>query len=169
MASPFGFRPSRHLNGSNCFSTMTFLTSALTDLWQGQLVILASGLVQEATSTTVTPILGVIKAAYSGTKNRPLTHQLPGGRNSILSGASALAPPFRRLPTRTLGPRSGAEMSSLFFLLAIIAMFLIIFWATKNDRNRPGEKTTGLLRLKEFGGDKDRKKRFLSGSAGGPS
>jgi hypothetical protein len=90
MANPFGFRASRHLNGSNNFSTNTFVTSALTDLWQGQLVILGSGgKVQEATSTTTTPILGVVKACYAGTKNRPLTHNLPATGNYIQSGTSA--------------------------------------------------------------------------------
>lgn len=89
MANPFGFRASRHINGSNCFSTNTFVTSALTDLWQGQLVILASGLVQEATSTTTTPILGVVKAVYTGTKNRPTTHNLPQTANYITAGTSA--------------------------------------------------------------------------------
>lgn len=89
MADPFGFRPSRHLNGHNCFSTNTFVTSAQTDLWQGQLVVLASGLVQEASATTTTPILGVVKATYAGTKNRPLTHNLPANGNYITAGTSA--------------------------------------------------------------------------------
>lgn len=87
--NPFGFRASRHLNGSNCFSTNTYMTSAVTDLWIGQLVTLVSGNIVEASSTSTTPMLGVISALYKDTKNRPLTHNQPTRGPYILAGTAS--------------------------------------------------------------------------------
>lgn len=91
MANPFGFKASRHINGSNCFSTDTFqMASAKTDIWQGALVYRSSaGVFEQASSTTTSPVLGVVKACYSNTKNRPLTHNLPSSGNYITAATTS--------------------------------------------------------------------------------
>ena len=85
MATPFGFRPARHLDGNNTFQSNPYQVddSNPKKLYAGHLVALSSGKVVEATTTQTTPILGVIKAVYSATKNRPKTHSLPDGGNFV--------------------------------------------------------------------------------------
>ena len=77
--SPFGFRAVRHLTGRNDWRTETFLVDDNNPkpIFIGHAVILSSGRVVEHTSTGNGPILGVVKACYTGTKNRPRTFSLP--------------------------------------------------------------------------------------------
>lgn len=79
MANPFGFKAARHLFGQNTFQTGVFTVDDNNPkaIWIGQAVTLASGKVVEHTSTSTTPILGVVKATYTSTKNRPRTFSQP--------------------------------------------------------------------------------------------
>ena len=77
--SPSGFRAVRHLSGNNTFRTETFIADDNNPkpIFIGHAVVLSSGRVVEHTSTGNGPILGVVKACYTGTKNRPRTFSLP--------------------------------------------------------------------------------------------
>lgn len=90
MANPFGFRPARHRNGNNNFVSNTYQVddSNPSPIYAGALCALSSGKVVEVSSTTTTPVLGVIKAVYTATKNRPKTHALPDGGNYIPASAA---------------------------------------------------------------------------------
>ena len=79
MANPFGLKAARHLFGQNTFQTGVFTVDDNNPkaIWMGQAVALASGKVVEHTSTSTSPILGVVKACYTGTKNRPRTFSQP--------------------------------------------------------------------------------------------
>lgn len=72
-----GFRPARKLSGGCKFRSRPYPVNANNpkDLFVGHAVVLSSGNIVEATSTGTDPILGVIKATYTGTKNRPRTHE----------------------------------------------------------------------------------------------
>lgn len=77
--TPNGFKAVRHLNGHNTFRTQTFTVDDNNPkpIFQGHAVALSSGKVVEHTSTGAGPILGVVKACYTSTKNRPLTFNQP--------------------------------------------------------------------------------------------
>lgn len=72
-----GFRPARKITGGCRFRQRPYPVNANNphDLFVGHAVTLSSGNVVGATTTTTTPILGVITATYTGTKNRPRTHE----------------------------------------------------------------------------------------------
>jgi hypothetical protein len=40
-------------------------------------------------------------------------------------------------------------LSGVFYLLALIAFGVIAMWFMQNDRRAPGERTIGLLRMKD--------------------
>lgn len=88
--SGFGLRPARHLNGSNCFSTMTFPASGLNhEIWIGSPVILGGvGGVVEHSATGGGPLVGVVRAVYGTAKNRPKTHSQPDGGPYIASSGA---------------------------------------------------------------------------------
>ena len=85
MATANGFRAARHLNGTNCFETESYIVDDDNPkpIFQGHAVTLTSGRVVEHTSTGAGPILGIVKACYSSTENRPLTFSLPSTGNFI--------------------------------------------------------------------------------------
>lgn len=89
--NPRGFRAARHLAGHTTFRTTTFQVddSNPKPIYQGMAVTLSSGKVVEHTSTSTTPVLGVVKAAYTSTKNRPRTHSLPDNANFVPASTAA--------------------------------------------------------------------------------
>jgi hypothetical protein len=40
-------------------------------------------------------------------------------------------------------------MQGLYYLLSIVAVFVVLIWYIRNDRLAEGEKTRGLLAMKE--------------------
>ena len=41
-------------------------------------------------------------------------------------------------------------MSGVFYLLSIIAVFIVFHWLIRNDKTPEGKETTGLLAMKEW-------------------
>lgn len=83
--TPNGFHFSRDLGGASHPKTGSYQVDNGNPkpIFIGQAVTLSSGKVVEHTSTSTTPVLGVVRAVYSSTKNRPLTHNLPSTGNYI--------------------------------------------------------------------------------------
>ncbi len=40
-------------------------------------------------------------------------------------------------------------MSGIYYLLSLIAFWVIVAWFMQNDQVRPGERTRGLLRMND--------------------
>jgi len=79
VASPNGFKAVRHLGGEIRFRSATYIVDDNNPkpIYVGHAVALTSGRVVEHSSTLAGPILGIVKACYSATKNRPLTFNQP--------------------------------------------------------------------------------------------
>lgn len=77
--TPNGFKAVRHLTGINNWRTQSFIVDDNNPkpIFIGHAVALSSGKVVEHSSTLAGPILGVVKACYTSTKNRPLTFNQP--------------------------------------------------------------------------------------------
>jgi hypothetical protein len=46
-------------------------------------------------------------------------------------------------------------MQGIYYLLSIIAVFVVFIWYIQNDKIPEGEPTRGLLAMKDQGGDAD--------------
>lgn len=79
VATPNGFKAVRHRNGGSCFNTESFIVDDNNPkpIFIGHAVALSSGRVVEHSSALNGPILGIVKACYTSTENRPRTFAQP--------------------------------------------------------------------------------------------
>jgi len=50
-------------------------------------------------------------------------------------------------------------MQGLYYLLSIVAVFIVLIWYIRNDRLAEGEPTRGLLAMKEPAGKPAKKRK----------